>query len=181
MAKKHKATKKAATHAKNKVSRMLTGKAGGPIRKRIAKAPSRRHSMHRLKIRRKGKAIHAGAKASKSKHAEHPRLAMAGKSVKKPRIRTGNADSKNEFWKVNALITAEIEKIGVLSQSGEAASNLKGGNFEKPTAYAKAALRNKVGFELKILETEIKSGRLKVPQPKKDENYGLDTEEDGEG
>ncbi|MFA5106650.1 MAG: hypothetical protein WC506_06880 [Candidatus Micrarchaeia archaeon] len=89
-----------------------------------------------------------------------------------------NREQKNEFWKVNALITAEIEKIGAGIARREAIEITGSQRPKRPTGAAKSMVRNKVGFELKILETEIKSGRMKVPQPKEEDDLEGEEEMD---
>ncbi len=135
---------------------------------------SRRHAP-RAKARL---AVKAARRKPVRKAAARPKPAgrkQAGKRAASPLSRRMRQPEipKNEFWKVNALITAEIEKIGAGIASREAIELNGNGNKQRPMLVrtAQTILKNKVGLELKLLETEIKSGRMKVPEPKEEDDF----------
>ena len=176
-ARKRKATtrknaKKAAAGSKTGSRRQgRAGKARPLARK--AKAASAGHGKRAMNKKIAARRQPKPAKVRKAAEAK------AGKKIRPPRAsRRAKLPPmpKNEFWKVNALITAEIEKIGAGIASREAVEF--NGNKDRPLLVrtAQTMLKNKVGLELKLLETEIKSGRMKVPQAKEE-----DVEEGEEG
>jgi len=129
--------------------------------KKDRRATSRKLSARKTHTPAKARAAMKAKVSLKARVAKKYRRPKAGAAMPRQRssLLARRETTENAFWRMNALISAEVKRIEQMSAEDE---------IRKPTLNMQQGAHVKIGSELRELEQGIREGTIAMPRRKQD-------------